>query len=89
MSQKSFSSLKEIENRKEHLLEDIHRGNKQISRLCTDIFVPKKPDTRKETIARAVNIGFMAFDGIMLARKLDNKYVFVMKAMELIKKYRK
>jgi hypothetical protein len=31
----------------------------------------------------------MAFDGIMLARKLDNKYAFVMKAMELIKKYRK
>ena len=89
MSQKSFSSLKEIENRKEHLLEDIHRGNKQISRLCTDIFVPKKPDTRKERIAQAVNVGFLVFDGIMLAKKLDSRYALVMKGMELIKKLKK
>ena len=86
---KSFSSLKEIEARKERLREDIQRGNKTITRLSTDIFVPKKPDNRKEMISRAVNIGFIVFDGIMLAKKLDSKYAIVMKSIELIKKLSK
>ena len=86
---KSFSSLKEIEARKEHLREGIQRGNKTIAQLSTDIFVPKKPDTRKERIAQAVNVGFLVFDGIMLAKKLDSKYAIVMKSIELIRKLKK
>ena len=89
MSQKSFSSLKEIETRKEHLLDNIRHGNETITRLSTDIFVPKKPDNRKEMISRAVNIGFIVFDGIMLAKKLDSKYAIVMRSIELIKKLKK
>jgi hypothetical protein len=86
---KSFNSLKEIEARKESLRENIRRGNKNISRLSTEIFVPKKPDNRKEMVSRAVNIGFMVFDGIMLAKKLDSKYAIVLKSIELIRKLKK
>lgn len=86
---KSFSSLKEIETRKEQLRENIQRGNKNITRLSTDIFVPKKPDNRKEMISRAVNIGFIVFDGIMLAKKLDSKYAIVLKSIELIRNLKK
>lgn len=86
---KSFSSLKEIEARKEQLRENIQRGNKNITRLSTDIFVPKKPDNRKEMISRAVNIGFIVFDGIMLAKKLDSKYAIVLKSIELIRNLKK
>ena len=89
MVMKSFNSLKEIEARKESLRENIRRGNKNISRLSTEIFVPKKPDNRKEMVSRAVNIGFMVFDGIMLAKKLDSKYAIVMKSIELIRKLSK
>ncbi len=89
MSQKSFSSLKEIEARKERLREDIRRGNQTITRLSTDIFVPKKPDNRKEMISQAVNVGFIIFDIILLAKKLDSKYAIVMKGIELIRKYKK
>ena len=86
---KSFSSLKEIEARKEQLRQNIQRGNQNITRLSTDIFVPKKPDNRKEMISRAVNIGFIVFDGIMLAKKLDSKYAIVLKSIELIRKLKK
>jgi hypothetical protein len=86
---KSFNSLKDIEARKESLRENIRRGNKNITRLSTEIFVPKKPDNRKEMVSRAVNIGFMVFDGIMLAKKLDSKYAIVMKSIELIRKLKK
>jgi len=89
MVMKSFNSLKEIEARKESLRENIRRGNKNISRLSTEIFVPKKPDNRKEMVSRAVNIGFMVFDGIMLAKKLDSKYAIVLKSIELIRKLKK
>ena len=89
MSQKSFSSLKEIEARKERLREDIRLGNQTITRLSTDIFVPKKPDNRKEMISQAVNVGFIIFDIILLAKKLDSKYAIVMKGIELIRKYKK
>ena len=44
---------------------------------------------RKEMISRAVNIGFIVFDGIMLAKKLDSKYAIVMKSIELIRKLKK
>ena len=40
-------------------------------------------------ISRAVNIGFIVFDGIMLAKKLDSKYAIVMKSIELIRKLKK
>lgn len=86
---KSFSSLKEIEARKEHLRAGIQQGNKNITHLATDIFVPKKPDNRKEMISRAVNIGFIVFDGIMLAKKLDSKYAIILKSIELIRKLKK
>ena len=86
---KSFSSLEEIEARKKSLRENIQRGNKNITRLSSDIFIPKKPDTRKEKISQAVNVGFLVFDGIMLAKKLDSRYALVMKGMELIKKLKK
>ena len=89
MSQKSFSSLKEIEARKERLREDIRRGNQTITRLSTDIFVPKKPDNRKAMISQAVHVGFIIFDIILLAKKLDSKYAIVMKGIELIRKYKK
>ena len=89
MSQKSFSSLTESEARKERLREDIRRGNQTITRLSTDIFVPKKPDNRKEMISQAVNVGFIIFDIILLAKKLDSKYAIVMKGIELIRKYKK
>ena len=85
---KSFSSLEEIEARKKSLRENIQRGNKNITRLSSDIFIPKKPDTRKEKISQAVNVGLLVFDG-MLAKKLDSRYALVMKGMELIKKLKK
>ncbi|MBQ8656324.1 MAG: hypothetical protein IJ527_04625 [Prevotella sp.] len=85
----SYSSLKELQQRKERIREDLQRGTKDMTRLCQETFVPTKPDTRKEAVTRAVNIGFMVFDGIMLAKKLDSKYAIVMKSLELIHKWQK
>ena len=85
----SYSSLKELQQRKERIREDLRRDTKDMTRLCQETFVPKKPDTRKEVITRAVNIGFNIFDGIMLAKKLDSKYAIVMKSIELVRKWQK
>ena len=85
---KVYSSLKEVEQRKELLRERIRNGNTTITRLSSDIFIPKTPDTRKERIAQWVNAGLIGFDIVMLAKKLDNKYAFFMKSMELFKKWR-
>ena len=40
-------------------------------------------------VAAVVSVGFLVFDGIMLAKKLDSKYAIVMKSIELIRKLKK
>lgn len=86
---KSFSSLKEIEARKERIREDLGRDTQSIARLFHETFVPKKPDTRKEKIAMAVNAGYTAFDVVMLFSKLNSKYAIIAKSIELISKLKK
>lgn len=83
----SYHSLREIEQRKERIREGLQRDTKDITRLCQETFVPKKPDTRKEMVTRVVNAGFMVFDGVMLARKLDSKYALLSKGIELFAKW--
>ena len=89
MNTTSYSSLKELEQRKEHIREQLQRGTKDMTRLCRETFVPTKPDTRREAVTRAVNVGFLVFDGVMMAKKLDSKYAIVMKTIDLIHKWQK
>lgn len=84
----SYSSLKELKQRKERIREDLGRDTRSIAQLFNETFIPQKPDTRKEKIAMAVNIGYTTFDVVMLLSKLNSKYAIIAKSLELIKKYK-
>lgn len=71
---RTYTNLSEVQARKDELREEIHKANAQIGGLWSDLFTPKKANTKGELIATIVSNSITAFDAFMLVRKLMNQY---------------
>lgn len=71
---KSYSSIEQMQQRKEQLREVISLEDKEIHRLWTQLTSEDKHASRGEQIAAFVSYGVMAYDGIMMLRKLKRGY---------------
>lgn len=74
VSKQSYSSIEQMEQRKEQLQEVITLENKEIRRLWTQLTENDKHASKGEQIAAFVSYGVMAYDGIMMLRKLKRGY---------------
>jgi len=70
----SYGSIEQMQQRKEQLHEVISLENKEIRRLWTQLTSEDKHASRGEQIAAFVSYGVMAYDGIMMLRKLKRGY---------------
>jgi len=69
-----YHSLEEIQMRKEQLDEVIELENVEIRRLWEQLTTKEEELSRGEQIAKYVQYGIMAYDGVMTLRKLRNNY---------------
>lgn len=69
-----YHSLEEIQMRKEQLDEVIELENDEIKRLWGQLTAKEEELSRGEQIAKYVQYGIMAYDGVMTLRKLRNNY---------------
>lgn len=74
VSKQSYCSIEQMEQRKEQLQEVITLENKEIRRLWTQLTENDKHASKGEQIAAFVSYGVMAYDGIMMLRKLKRGY---------------
>ncbi len=69
-----YSSLKEIQSRKDALKEDIQQQSDQISTLWHDLTAPKPASSKGELITSLMTNSITAIDGFLLVRKLIRTY---------------
>ena len=72
----TYSSLREIRQRKEALLHDIRRDNKQMGKLWKDLFAKPEKSSRKKgfNLTSLMGTGMGVIDGALLAWKLYRKF---------------
>jgi len=73
----TYQSLKEIRMRKDMLLKDIHKDDKQIKKLWADLFhSPVSPalQTPTKRLSGLMNTGAGVLDGLILGWKLYRKF---------------
>ena len=73
----SYSSLEEIQARKEKLKDEIHQQSGQISTLWHDLVTPQESNSKGELIAHLISNSITAIDGFLLARKLMKSYSYI------------
>ena len=69
-----YTSLEEIQMRKEQLDEVIELENKEIKRLWGQLTDNNEELTRGQQIGKYIEYGILAFDGVMTLRKLQRNY---------------
>ena len=72
-----YSSLDEIQSRKDELKSDIQQQSGQISTLWRDLTIPQQSNSKGELIAHLVTNSITAIDGFLLVRKLIRSYGFI------------
>ena len=70
----NYSSLAEIQARKDELKEEIHQQSDQINTLWHDLTVPQESSSKGEIVAHLVSNSITAIDGFLLMRKLMKTY---------------
>lgn len=70
----TYGSIEQMQQRKEQLREVIALEDKEIRRLWTQLTDDDKHASKGEQIAAFVSYGVMAYDGIMMLRKLKRGY---------------
>ena len=70
----SYSSLEEIQARKEKLKDEIHQQSGQISTLWHDLVTPQESNSKGELIAHLISNSITAIDAFLLVRKLMKNY---------------
>ena len=73
----SYSSLEEIQTRKEELKDEIHQQSDQISTLWHDLVNPQESSSKGELVAHLISNSITAIDGFLLVRKLIRSYGFI------------
>lgn len=69
-----YHSLEEIQMRKEQLSEVIELENAEIKRLWGELAIEERNVSRGKQIGKYIEYGIMAYDGMMLLRKLKHNY---------------
>jgi len=69
-----YTSLEEIQMRKEQLDEVIELENKEIKRLWGQLTDNNEELTRGQQIGKYIEYGILAFDSVMTLRKLQRNY---------------
>lgn len=72
--QRTYSSLEEILLRKEQLTEVIQLEDQEIKRLWTALTTEEEGATKGSQIGKYISYGVMAYDGLMMMRKLRKNY---------------
>ena len=70
----SYESIEQMQQRKEQLREVISLEDKEIRRLWTQLAGDGKQSSRSDQLATFFSYGIMAYDGIMMLRKLKRRY---------------
>lgn len=73
----NYSSLEEIQSRKDQLKDDIQQQSGQISGLWRNLTAPQPSSSKGEMIASLVTNSITAIDGFLLVRKLMRSYGFL------------
>jgi len=73
----NYSSLTEIQARKDELKDEIHQQSGQISTLWRDLTAPQESSSKGELIAHLVTNSITAIDGFLLVRKLIRSYGYI------------
>ena len=73
----AYSSLEEIQSRKDQLKDDIQQQSGQITNLWRDLTAPQPSRSKGEMIASLVTNSITAIDGFLLVRKLIRSYGFL------------
>jgi len=73
----SYSSLEEIQTRKEELKDEIHQQSDQISTLWHDLVNPQESSSKGELVAHLISNSITAIDGFLLVRKLMKSYSYI------------
>lgn len=69
-----YNSLEEIQMRKEQLSEVIDLEDEEIKRLWDKLTTKDEELSRSEQIMQYIKYGMMAYDGVMMLRKLKTNY---------------
>ena len=69
-----YHSLEEIQMRKEQLSEVIDLEDEEIKRLWDKLTTKDEELSRSEQIMQYIKYGMMAYDGVMMLRKLKTNY---------------
>ena len=73
----SYSSLEEIQTRKEELKDEIHQQSDQISTHWEDLVNPQESSSKGELVAHLISNSITAIDGFLLVRKLMKSYSYI------------
>ena len=73
----NYSSLDELQSRKDELKDEIHQQSGQISTLWHDLTVPQESSSKGELVAHLVSNSITAIDGFLLVRKLMKTYGYI------------
>lgn len=74
MPQPTYSTLEDIQQRKEAVQANIQKDNERIGLLWHDLTAPQKSDTKGELIANLISNSITAVDAFLLVRKLMKSY---------------
>ena len=77
MNRGAYSSLEEIQLRKDELKDDIQQQSEQIATLWRNLITPKSANSKGELVAGLVTNGITAIDGFLLVRKLIRSYGYL------------
>ena len=73
----AYSSLEEIQSRKDQLKDDIQQQSGQITNIWRELTAPQQSASKGEMIASLVTNSITAIDGFLLVRKLIRNYGFL------------
>lgn len=73
----SYSSLEEIQLRKDELKDGIQQQSDQIATLWRNLISPKTASSKGELVASLVTNSITAIDGFLLVRKLMRSYGYI------------
>lgn len=69
-----YTSLQEIRQRKETVLSELRKNNKQISKSWNNLFHDNEPRKKGFTFSSVLNTGIGFMDGFFLVWKLYRKF---------------
>ena len=74
---REYRTLDEIRERKDELLDELRQDNTKMSTMWDQVFLKRENNTKTDYIASIVSNGIVAFDTLMLIRKLMKGYGFL------------